>query len=390
VYADNIPDSRLGLPAVDPIPVPIVHTMATHGGSLLISNGPDVWESQSGFVGTFPRQNHWRVSAGGARVTGLASHASHRIAFTLSSMSVLLDGGQVQVLAQGVGCAAPRSIKALPDGRLIWLSRDGFYAWAPGMARPEMVSGQIHRLIRDGLSKGSMLRACSVVDPESREYRCFVSPAGQDGNTLCLCFDGTYWRELSLGYQVADTCATDDARHVVLIGGADSFDIDVFVMDREIQEYTPPVRTYDFLSQWLRGSQTARLPIHVHWLYVGFIDEVDETLDVYFYADGSYEDDEDSPRQVSSVGAARTTHVPDGRGLVSEDLTGTAVLGTSKLHERRLYWRKVPVGLENVFTWAFRIKSESRYHLAAVAFSTSIATMGEAEARVPEATDDAE
>ena len=101
------------------------------------------------------------------------------------------------------------------------------------------------------------------------------------------------------------------------------------------------------------------------------IDEVNETIDVEIFSNGSFDADTDSPRRLKSV------------GVKIEDLLGDLVLGQGKTHARRLYWRRVPVGLQSVNTWAFKLKSETPFHIASFAFQTSFATMGDQLARIP-------
>jgi hypothetical protein len=378
IYADNVPDSRISTPTSPALAVPVIHTMTSHAGALVVSNGPKVYFSEPGFPGTFVRSV--TPDPDGAVVTGLASHAGRLVAFTERAMVDLTNlSAPPVVLSRGIGCDACRSIQAMPDGMLIWHSRDGFYGWGAGTAPPVKLSDPIHHLVRHRLNLGEMRRAVSVVDPLTREYRCAVTPAGGRQNTLMLAFDGQGWRELEIGFAINDVCVTDDARHLVLFAGKNTSagDTDVFVFHREIEGYENPERTHTFRSAWLRADPVALRPIHIHTLYVGMIDEHDGLIDVNVYSNGSLEPDLDSPRAVKAVG---TFSADD---LAKADLTGAAVIGTSKFHRRRLYWRRIPIGLENINTWAFELTSTSPLHLAAFAFHTSVATMGDVLARIP-------
>jgi len=64
-------------------------------------------------------------------------------------------------------------------------------------------------------------------------------------------------------------------------------------------------------------------------------------------------------------------------------LLGELELGKGKTHSRRLFWRRLPVGLQSVNTWAFKLKSKTPFHIASFAFQTSFATMGDQLARIP-------
>ena len=174
-YPDNRADSDLGPAAVETTAVPVFRVMCAHQGRLVIGNtiaDPGVVRrSQVGLPGTFAADDWIYPDSGGSEVTGLASHNGKLIAFTESSTYELQDFAVPIPLAQGVGCVAPRSIKALPDGTLIWLSRDGFYGMKNGTVTH--LSRAIHRTIRNYINRTRMRMAVSVVDPTSGEYPLF-------------------------------------------------------------------------------------------------------------------------------------------------------------------------------------------------------------------------
>ena len=248
------------------------------------------------------------------------------------------------------------------------------------------LSDPIHRLVKTELATGSLRNAVSIIEPESRDYRCAVARAGSFDNELILAFDGQGWREIDLGYKITDMCVTDDPRYLVLFAGGGNVSVsteaappvdlqalsyDVYVMSHETTAGAGPNLTYEFQSAWLRGDDNALQPIHVHNLYIGMIDEVNETIDVEIYSNGSFEPDADSPRKIKTV------------GVEVEDLLGELELGKGRTHSRRLFWRRLPVGLQSVNTWAFKLKSKTPFHVASFAFQTSFATMGDQLARIP-------
>jgi len=408
-YADNVPDNRLGAPVDGFEPVPLADVIISHAGALVMADGPYVYRSEVGYPGTLPSRFVVIPDPDGAVVTALASHNGRLIAFTERAMIDITNPEMPPViLAKGIGCVAPRSIQGLPSGTLMWLSRDAFYGWNEGNGIVKL-SDPIHRKVKTELAKGSLRNAVSVIDPESREYRCAVAPAGSFENTLMLCFDGKGWRELKLGYDITDMCVTDDSRYLVLFAGGreqtkelagigttvDTFVVageqlqytpeftlglttevtqtfyDVFVMGHETLAEEPQDVTYEFKSAWLRGDDTALKPIHVHNLYIGMVDEINQSIDVNVFSNGSFAPDEDSPRTVRAVGVG------------VEDLVGDLTIGTGKVHTRRLFWRRVPIGLQSVNTWAFELTSKQPFHVAAFAFQTSFATMGDELGRIP-------
>jgi len=401
VYADNVPDSRLGEPAKSYMRVPRFEVMTSHAGALVVADGARVIRSEVGFPGTLLKDTMVTPDPDGARITGLVSHAGKLLAFTERSVCDITDPRVPPVvMARGTGCVAPRSVQGMPDGRLVWLSRDGFYGWVPGGA-VEKISDAIHRLTKTQLAKGSLANAVAVIDPESREYRCAVPSAGQFDNDLILCFNGAGWNEIRLGFYISDMCITDDPRYYVLFAGSRPVtkpkfslsgaltldeggtvtplvaeqktynEYDVYVMGHEVEGFDEPERTYVYESAWLRADDTAITPINVPELFIGMVDEVDESFDVYIYFNGSYEPDEDSPRACKSI------------GVLAKDLIGDLTLNEGKTKMRRLFWRRVPVALENVNTWAFKIVSKTPLHLSAFAFHSMIASGGDKLARIP-------
>lgn len=380
---DKISDAELGAPVEDVVAVPVFRCMAHHGGSLLIGNFAGdpgrVRRSEPGFPGTFPVTSWIYPDSGGAEVTALASHAGRALAFTESAVYDITDFTASQQLAKGIGCSAPRSIQPLPDGRLVWLARDGFYAMGQnGDIAP--VSVEIHRLISGGVSKSRTRLAVSAYDPASREYLCAVTPAGRDAQRLILRFDGATWRREDLGLDIADICVTDDWRQLVLVAGRDlTNNINgIFVLDREVSTtvYTPPARTYTYRSGWLRADEHALEPINVRALFIGFVDSANAQATVRLFRDGSW-------RPLVSFTTVELLGKDEDSRVVT-DIAGSAVIGTSLFHDRRLFWRWVPAGefLQDVHTWAFEITTTARVNIQAFAVDVSVATHGSARGRI--------
>lgn len=383
LYPDKLSDAELGPAVTDSVPVPVFRVMAAHQGSLLIGNTPGdpgiVRRSEPGFPGTLPSDAWCYPDSGGAEVTGLASHAGRAWAFTENGVHDVTDIGRPVQYAGGHGCAAPRSIHPLPDGRLVWLGPDGFRVMGPD-GNIERASDDIHRTISSGINRGRMRRAVATFDPRSREYVCAVAPAGRSTQRLLLRFNGTRWMEQDIGIDVSGLCVTDDWRQLVLAAGRDITNtIDgIWVLDHEVNTtvYTPPTRTYTYRSGWLRGDQHALDPVNVRAIYVGLVDGANADATVRLFRDGSW-------RVLETITTLRCVG-PDAGSRVVTDIAGSAVIGTSLVHERRLSWRWLPCShhLENVSTFAFEITSTDRINLAAFAFDLSFATKGSPRGRV--------
>lgn len=392
VFGDSRSDASLGPTWEELVQVPSFKLMCTHQGRLVIGNtGAEpglVRRSQPGFPGTFNKFEYVYPDSGGAEVTGLVSHGGMLLAFTETSVYSLQDFGMPVPLSKGVGCVAPATIQAMPDGTLVWLGRDGFYALAGGTITN--ISGPIQRDMRYFINRGRMRRASASVDAISGEYRCALAPAGSNYNELMLIFDGQYWRRQDIGYHIADICQTDDWRQYNLFAGQLMFPqgrrntqltydrtSNVYVMGRERQDFTTAAFKTQYRSAWIRGDDTALTPLNVRSLYLGMVDAWDGNATIRFYKNGSWD-------PVTEIQDVRLVGVDDESNVV-RDIAGNAVLGQAKTHYPRLYWRQVPVDLRNVNTWAFEIEvvGQDRLHLASFAFDMSVATTGSPRGRIP-------
>jgi hypothetical protein len=402
IFGDRVADSFLG-PEMERIaPVTVFRTMCAHQGCLIAANmlvDPGiVRRSSPGFPGTWPEDDYVYPDSNGAEVTAVASHAGFLLAFTENAIYDITPDRQTGklsgsvTLAMGVGCVAPRSIKALADGRLIWLARDGFYTMDTNQ-QITRVSQPIQALTRVGLNMARYRKAVSVMDARSLEYRCAVAPAGVQRNTVLFIFDGQNWRREILGngeidgtLWTADMCRTDDYRQYILMAGRDPTKVNpqggpagynVYVADHETTAYEPLSRTAIYRSAWIRADETGMTPVHVRSIYIGMMDGFDGTFTVRYYRNGSW-------KPFIEINDVLAIGVDDGSDIVT-DIAGAAIVGTSKAHEPRLVWRMVPAGLENVGSWAFEIEVTypTRLELAAFAFDQSAAGSGNLRGRIP-------
>jgi len=221
--------------------------------------------------------------------------------------------------------------------------------------------------------------AVAALNQETGEYYCALTPAGENKNTLILTFDGQNWKRQEVGLHIADLCLTDDWRRFLLAAATSTDDSkkDVFVLNRETSAYEVPERDILYRSAWMRGDDTGLKMLNVRTMYIGLLDSFNDDFEVRFYRNGSY-------KSVVSMTDVRAVGPDDGSGLVT-DIAGSAVIGEAAVHNPRLFYRQVPVGLQNVNSWAFEIraKSPTRLHVAAFAFDVSIASSGNSLSRIP-------
>ena len=200
LFPDNIPDSTLAVPPIEVAPVPVFQLCRMAFGRLWIGNldgAPGmIRPSLPGRFGTFPVGQELYPDPKGGDITGLWRSHKGLMAFTGESVFVITpsdDGLQfiATPVSSGVGCTAPNSLQTLPDGRVIWMGTDNFYTYDGVNVAP--VGDQLRKFFRK-VTTGRLPQACSMFDPRTREYRCWVSTNGSVENDTCVIYDGTGWR----------------------------------------------------------------------------------------------------------------------------------------------------------------------------------------------------
>lgn len=364
-HADRKSDGQLTATAKDIVGVPVIRLMCSHQGRLVIVPQSDpgrVMQSETGYPGTFLRSEYCVADHGGSEITGLASYAGRLLAFTRTSVYDV-NGMIPQPIVDGIGCAAHRSICSLPDGRLIWLSHDGFYTMTQDGA-VTCVSTDMHETLKREMSKTFTSRAVSTFNAEFQEYICAVTPAGRHRNSLMFRYDGTRWSRYELNISAGDICATDDWRRYVIVAGRDEAEgIDnLYVLNRETQAYSPPSR-----QAYLRTSMLRPDPVKPYWirqLVIQVLDGSVATFTVDWHKNDSW--------AVVGSTTVNAYGVDAGSGIVT-DVAASAVIGTAKTRDPRLVWIRVtaPGGSMadcNSFAVTIRASYPARLHVASIGF----------------------
>ena len=375
-YDDNHADSDLGPEWTETVAVPVFRVACAHQGRLVIGNVPGspgiVRRSQPGFAGTFNKFEYIYPDSNGAAVTALASHNGNLVAFTENSTYLIGDDfAKPRPLSSGVGCVASKSIQSLRDGSLVWLARDGFYSLKLDGSLVK-ISTSIDKVFTQELSSSQLFRAASVIDTHTGEYRCAVAGTGFSRNNIILCFDGLYWRRQTLGIFIADMCSLADHTRTTVAVGADPREINatlsvahtldppvapfngkvsfsrIFVLDRQSTDYFGPPRRIRYRSAWLRSSNLGLVPTNVRSLYIGMLDSWVGNATVRLYRNGSWEP--------IAVMHDVLLHGPDdGSGIIA-DVAANAVIGEARTRDPRVFWRQIPVDIQNANSWAFEIE----------------------------------
>ena len=374
-HDDNKSDSELGLEWVETIDTPVFRVACSHQGRLIAANivgDPGaIRQSFPSLPGTFAKSDILHPDSGGAEVTGTVSHNGVLLAFTENATySISQDFKLAQPLSLGIGCVAPRSISALPDGTLMWLGRDGFYGMK-NLGDIVRMSSPIDKAFSLDVNPSRMHMAVATIDSESKEYRCALAPSGHSQNRLMFCFDGKYWRRQTLGIHIADMCSSKDWRGYTFAIGSDPRETNVayntelgspttpsdayvtdlhrvFVLGRQTTDYFGPPRRIRYRSSWIMAAENGLVPTNVRMLYVGLKDAWNGDATVRIYKNGSW-------KPIEELTDLRLVGPDDGSGVVV-DVASNATYGSSKVHTPRLFWRQVPVDLHNVTSWAFEIE----------------------------------
>jgi len=363
-FDDNYSDSEVGSEWLETVSVPVFRTACAHKGRLVIGNVSGdpgiVRQSQPGFAGTFLKDDYIYPDSNGLEITALHSHNGNLIAFTESSIYLIGDDFMSpQPLSTGVGCVAPKSIQSMRDGSLIWLAADGFYSLNSGGAMLKL-SQSIDKIFDQEINQSQLFRAVSAIDGESGEYRCAVTKKGESRNGLIMCFDTVFWRRMDYGIEIADMCSLKDHTRKTLFVGSDPREkiinsgrkwrntSRVFIMGCQSTDYFGPPRRVRYRSAWLRSGDYGLVPTNVRSLYVGMLDSWVGKATVRLFRNGSWD-------PISEMHDLELCGPDDGSGIVV-DVAGNAKLEKSRARHPRVFWRQIPVNIQNANSWAFEIE----------------------------------
>lgn len=382
-FPDNVPD---GLLLGGPIPqdlhtTPKFRICWEYQGRLCAANTSShpgsLWISEPGLPGTYQTKYRVEPDPTGAEVTGgFGANGANYVmtARSIFAVSIQPDGLRAEPISRTIGCVAPGSIVAMPDGSMIWLGRDAFYQFDGQSVRK--ISDAIFPTV-ERINLGRAGRAVAQYDVRTAEYICAVPMDSSYGNNRILAYDPASkgWREQVHGITYRAMTTTNDHRAYLLAGGNIGTDNDVYLLDHESRTYTPPLKTYRFESVELRVDPSGRRRGNIPTIYFGFVEsEIPTNANIRWYRDG---------RRVDPVDQEIT--------LVDVDIDptqswGTAVLGTSVYQTPKLFWRKADVGIIDCTSFRFDLTITEPAHitLAGIVFDGNLTD--HAGSRVPEAT----
>lgn len=261
LFPDNTPDSWLLQEMLDVVAVPEFRLVRAAFGRAFIANtvaepGIIRW-SMPGRWGTFLAGDELFPDSAGREITGLASVPGGLLAFTEASTFLIVPsddglGFKSAILQKGAGCVAPSSIGTMPSGMVIWLGREGFYAYDGETV--QLISEDIARDLRS-MSLGHARIACAAVDVQHKEYRCWVPLDGDRFNNTCFVWTEAGWRRRN-EVAASGVCVTQDHRAYMLACGRISGNDGLWVLDHESNTW-PREPQSTFETSWIRVGESA-------------------------------------------------------------------------------------------------------------------------------------
>ncbi len=381
VYPDNIPDAFLVREAFDVVPVPLFKLCRLAFGRLWIAGMNDepgmIRPSMPGRYGTFLADEEIFPDPAGGEITGLARANQGLVVFTRSGTFLVTrsdDGKSFRssTLSSTVGCEAPSSIATLSDGRIVWLGRDGFYAFNGSAITA--ISADLRDFFKQ-VSKPRMKQATACYDVALEEYRCWVSVNADTQNSMCLIYDMQGWRKRT-DVKAASVCLTQDHRKYMLAAGEITNDVShhgVYVLDHAASPSDSGLNTLiderEFLleTSWMQAnSSLVRSTARVVNLWLRETEDANVTVEVL--------------RDWRNT-TTETTTAKKYSGADTPTFYATTTLGASgaKFVKRRPYWTRVQVYVSSSETFKFRIKGTGDWEFIGLQVETSPRDFGGAQ-----------
>ena len=381
LFPDNKSDASLGSPAVDVRPVPSFRLCRVAFGRLWIANTPGnpgvVIPSLPGRWGTFEKDTEYVPDPTGAEVTALWRGFGGLFVFTAQSTVLITpsrtvkagetQGYVVETVNPGVGCVGPGAIQTMSDGSLVWMGNDNFYR--AEMSKKEglqitPISDEIERTLRN-LNRPRLRGVTSVLDKGTGEFRCWVPDQNATTNNLCLIYDGTGWRRRTDTQAMAACSTTDHRAYSLVAGSADSVGRDrqissgdttvngVWVLDHEVQSFTPSARDYVVETTWIAGLRSMDRKA-AFTVYIWLRESGDTTLNVEVYRDWRM----------------KTVHTEKVNTYSTEDAPpfwDSAPLSTKNQYQlRRPFWVKADLFLPACESFKLRLTSQDSFEFIGI------------------------
>lgn len=405
-YPDGLSDGALlaGDVPIRPWGVRAFKVACEYQGRLIIGNiagapGMVRW-SQPGTIGTFD-EDDWAVpDAGGGEVKGLCSFAGAVYILTDSSVFRLdldAEGRRLVPISQTDGTVAPASVQVLPDGRLVWLSRNSFMAYDGNTVTDIGLPVQV-QVARINVSMAG--RTAAAIDPETGVYLCAV-PIDAANNTTVLAYDVRTggWSEYDFDGARINVMHAATGRAGYLFCGVTnssgtSYTLNVWGYPDVNGAYLTALAS-SYETTTMRVDDLGLVPFRVREILIGFIESDstanDPSLTVRVYPTARTTFGTPTARTIDTNGeVSRGSYTDYPAELVAQDFVDTWRLGNVTLNATEAYyrtpivtWRRVLVDVGTTNGFAFKLIVASGRRINLYGFAMIAQTEGEEASRVP-------
>jgi len=364
---DNVPDAWLLKPPTQVQPVPPARLCRMAMGRLWIANTSEepgiLIPSIPGMWGTFAKNAEMFPDPSGAEITGLWNIPGGLLAFTADTSYIVQpsqDGTSFRsaTLHPTLGCVAPSSIRTMPTGETIWLSRKGFIIFdGKNIAN---VSSPVQKQMRR-INPARSLQAVAEIDHTRGEYICWVPMDNDTTNNHAFVFDGTGWRERT-NENVVAVARTRDHRQYIIAAGKEQGTDGIWLLDHENQDYTPAAKTFTIETAWLSSEKLQRTSAFTLRLWLRETHTTGQaTVDVYTnWREGS------SPDHSVTVDLDSPEDTPPS--------WSTTLLGAAGAEwvRRRPYWIRKDIAVHSAETFKLKISSTTPMEFISLAIVESV------------------
>jgi hypothetical protein len=253
-FPDNVPDSWLISEETEVMAMPDIHLAKLAFGRCWVAYGGTVHPSIAGRYGTLEKGQEIIPDAQGRQITAMYPVTAGLLVCTETSTFIIIPsddgrGYRYQTLHPKAGCVAPNSMRTMADGMVVWLGREGFYAFQNGQV--SLVSGDKYLSLRDR-NMARQRASVAAYDPKERTYRCWVPTAGSRLPDRCYVWNGDLWTERD-DVQASGVCVTQDhTNHMLVAGKREGAGNGVWLLDHENVKFLA-TNTASLETSWLKA-----------------------------------------------------------------------------------------------------------------------------------------
>ena len=254
-FPDNVPDSWLIAEETEVVAMPNIHLAKLAFGRCWVAYEGTVHPSLPGRWGTLEKDQQIIPDAQGRQITAMYPVAQGLLVCTETSTFIIQpsDDGlrfRYQTLHPRAGCVAPSSMRTMANGMVVWLGREGFYAFQNGQVG--LVSEDKYLSLRDR-NMARQRASVAAYDPKEKTYRCWVPTAGSRVPDRCYVWDGEDWKERN-DVKASGVCVTQNHTNYMLVAGKRGTTNGVWLLDHENGQFAV-TNTASIETGWLKAMR---------------------------------------------------------------------------------------------------------------------------------------